>query len=298
MLTRLRQISGVQGIVEFRADPGLTITSPQLQIQGFPAAVVSCAQLASVPGLGRCPAGAAAAKVPASLTDIGGGNLAGLHLAGRGCPRPAAGQPPAGQPGRGDERVAARDRAGQDGTGERLPDRHRLAAAAETLGEDNAGDNAADNAYQQLADVVILTSLTVAGCTLAVSVAGGLADRKRPFSLLRLTGARLGMLRRVIVLESAVPLLAVAAVAIGIGFAASAMYATMEMRLSLVAPGAAYYVLTSAGIVLALGLIAGHVPAAAAHHRPGDRQKRVIRDHGTLRSAGPVRPSTGRAGSA
>ena len=126
---------------------------------------------------------------------------------------------------------------------------------------------------QQLADMVILTSLTVAGCTLAVSVAGGLAYRKRPFSLLRLTGARLGMLRRVIALESAVSLLAVAAVAIGTGFGASAMCATMEMHLSLVAPGAAYFVLTAAGIVLALG----HVPAAAAHHRPGDRQKRVIR---------------------
>ena len=76
MLLRLRHIPGVQGVVEFRVAPGLTITNPQLQIQGFPAAVVSCAQLASDPGLGRCPAGAAAAKVPASLTDIGGGNLA------------------------------------------------------------------------------------------------------------------------------------------------------------------------------------------------------------------------------
>ena len=96
--------------------------------------------------------------------------------------------------------------------------------------------------------------------TLAVSVAGGLAERKRPFSLLRLTGARLGMLRHVIVLESAVPLLAVTAVAIGIGFAASAMYATMEMHLALVAPGAAYFVLTITGIVLALGLIVATFP--------------------------------------
>jgi hypothetical protein len=68
------------------------------------------------------------------------------------------------------------------------------------------------------------------------------------------------MLRRVIVLESAVPLLAVAAVAIGTGFTASAMYATMEMRLSLVSPGAAYYILTSAGIVLALVLILATFP--------------------------------------
>jgi len=77
---------------------------------------------------------------------------------------------------------------------------------------------------------------------------------------LRLTGARLGMLRRVIALESAVPLLVVAAVAIGTGFGASAMYATMEMQLSLVSPGAAYYVLAAAGIVLALGLILATFP--------------------------------------
>jgi predicted lysophospholipase L1 biosynthesis ABC-type transport system permease subunit len=59
-------------------------------------------------------------------------------------------------------------------------------------------------------------------------VAAGLADRKRPFSMLRLTGARRGMLRRA--LESAVPLLAVAAVAVGTGFGASAMFATVQLQ--------------------------------------------------------------------
>jgi hypothetical protein len=37
------------------------------------------------------------------------------------------------------------------------------------------------------------------------------------------------MLRRVVALESAVPLLAVAAVAIGTGFGASAMFATVQL---------------------------------------------------------------------
>ncbi len=108
-------------------------------------------------------------------------------------------------------------------------------------------------------------------------MAGGLADRKRPFSLLRLTGAPLAMLRHVIALESAVPLLAVAAVAIGTGFAASAMYATMELQHPLVSPDAAYYILTSAGIVAVPRHHPGHVPAAAAHHRPRNRQNRMIR---------------------
>ena len=108
--------------------------------------------------------------------------------------------------------------------------------------------------------MVILTSLAIAGCTLAASVAAGLADRKRPFSLLRLTGAPLGLLRRVVVLESAVPLLAVAAVAIGTGFGASAMFSTVQLRHALVAPDAAYYVMTAAGIGLALGVIAATFP--------------------------------------
>jgi hypothetical protein len=251
VLTGLRQISGVRGVAEVRADP-------RLQVQGFPAAVVSCAQLASTPGLGRCPTGAAAAKVSAFLSDWNG-NLAGVTW-------PAADVPP----GRLDSLPLASLYVATNGSQPAIEQARTILESAyptgtgspppETLGEESAVGNGANNAYQQLADVVILTSLTIAGCTLAVSVTGGLADRKRPFSLLRLTGARLGMLRRVIALESAVPLLAVAAVAIGTGFGASAMYATMEMHLSLVSPGAAYYVLTAAGIVLALGLILATFP--------------------------------------
>ena len=85
--------------------------------------------------------------------------------------------------------------------------------------------------------MVILVSLPIAGCTLAAGIAAGLADRKRPFSLLRLTGARLATLRRVVALEGAVPLLAVAAVAIGTGFAAAAMYASEAQHHPMVAPG-------------------------------------------------------------
>ena len=259
VLTRLRQISGVRGVVAVRADPGLTITSSQLQNQDIPAAVVSCAQLASTPGLGRCPAGAAAVKVPASLNDIGGGNLAEVTWPAADVPARRLDSLPLGSldvATSGSQPVIEQVRtilenAYPTGTGSPPP---------QTVSEYNAAGNAANNAYQQLADVVILTSLTVAGCTLATGVAGGLVDRKRPFSLLRLTGARLAMLRHVIALESAVPLLAVAAVAIGTGFGASAMYATMEMKLSLVSPGAAYYVLIAAGIVLALGLIAATFP--------------------------------------
>ena len=117
-----------------------------------------------------------------------------------------------------------------------------------------------NQAYQQLADVVIVTSLVIAGCTLATSIAGGLADRRRPFSMLRLTGARLATLRRVVVLESAVPLVAVAIVAIGAGFGTSALYASAQLHHPLAAPGAGYYLITVAGLVASLAIIAAAFP--------------------------------------
>ena len=111
--------------------------------------------------------------------------------------------------------------------------------------------------------MVILVSLPIAGCTLAAGIAAGIADRKRPFSLLRLTGARLATLRHVVMLEGAVPLLSVAAVAIGTGFAAAAMFASEAQQHAMVAPGAAYFLLTAGGILVALGIIAATFPLLA-----------------------------------
>ena len=128
-----------------------------------------------------------------------------------------------------------------------------------TLGEQNQELIYQDLAYQQLADVVVLTSLAIAGCTLAASVAAGLAERKRPFSLLRLAGTPIGVLQRVVALESAVPLLVTAVISIGVGFAASAMYAAAQVG-PFAAPGAAYYVITGAGIAVSLGIIASTMP--------------------------------------
>jgi hypothetical protein len=137
------------------------------------------------------------------------------------------------------------------------------ASTPSTLSDIIAQDNSANSDYQQLANVVILVSLPIAGCTLAAGIAGGLADRKRPFSLLRLTGARLATLRHVVALEGAVPLLSVAAVAIGTGFAGAAMFATEAQNHPMVAPGAAYYLLTAGGIVISLGIIAATFPLLA-----------------------------------
>jgi FtsX-like permease family protein len=271
LTARLRGIPGVQGVLVVRAVPRLTISaafhglganfgSPPVPV---PAGVVSCAQLATVPALGRCPAGTTTAAFPSD----------GFNgpLFGRDATRitwPAANVPLARLDTLGVDAI----NVATDGTTPAVEQARTLLENAPTypavttpatIGDIVAQDNSTNSDYQQLANVVILVSLPIAGCTLAAGIAAGLADRKRSFSMLRLTGARLATLRRVVALEGAVPLLFVAAVAIGTGFGAAAMYASEAQQHPMVAPGAAYYLLTAAGIVVSLGIIAATFPLLA-----------------------------------
>jgi hypothetical protein len=268
---QLLGIHGVQGVMVVRAVPGLTIpgtfhnigVNPGGQTTPVAAGVVSCAQLASVPALGRCPAGATAAAFPAAGFS---GPLFGLQSTG--ITWPAAKVPASGLDGLHVDSIDVATN-GSVPTIERARTVLENARAYPTINAPSsiadlvAASNTKENAYQQLANTVILVSLPIAGCTLAAGVAAGLADRKRPFSLLRLTGARLATLRRVVALESAVPLLAVAAVAIGTGFGAAAMYATMQQDRAMVAPGAPYYLITAGGLLVSLGIIAATFPLLA-----------------------------------
>ena len=85
--------------------------------------------------------------------------------------------------------------------------------------------------------MVIVLSLVIVGCALAAGVVAGLAGRGCPFSRLRLAGTPPSALHSAVALESAVPLLVTAVVAIGTGFATSAMFTTAQLRYSLVNPG-------------------------------------------------------------
>ena len=275
LTAQLRGIPGVQGVVVVRADPRLNIpgTLPGLGTSQFgppspvPAGVVSCTQLATVPALGRCPAGAAAAAFPEAGFGFGAYNsLFGTDPTG--ITWPAANV----QASRLDSLAVVAINVATNGSVPAIEQARTVlenvraysgVRAPSTLGDLIAQDDSANNAYQQLANTVILISLPIAGCTLAAAIAAGLADRKRPFSLLRLTGARLATLRRVVTLESAVPLLAVAAVAIGAGFAAAAEYASVAQHHPMVAPGVAYYLITAGGILVSLGIIAATFPLLA-----------------------------------
>jgi hypothetical protein len=271
LLARLSRIHGVESVITVRADGKSTLPRALLggSVAGFPSAwqetgpvpagLVSCAQLDRVPGLGRCPTGAAAVSFP-KLLDAAPPAKSLERITW-----PAAAVPARQLGGLGLDSIDVATNGSQSAveqarTALENANPYPNFSTPQTLGQATVELTSATNAYQQLADVVILASLTIAGCTLATAVAAGLADRKRPFSLLRLTGARLATLRRVVALEGAVPLLAIAGISIGVGFGAAAMLAVLQLQHPLVAPGAAYYLLTAAGIVASLGVIAATFP--------------------------------------
>lgn len=258
VLARLRGIPGVRGVTVIHADPDAT----GVPVPGFgdiPTGLATCAQLATMPVFGSCPAGAATAQVYSSFGSIG---------------RPGQGPSwPAVWPAAADSaeqlqslRVQEIDVTTNGSTPAIEQVRTVLATAypgqrpAYTIAEDRARMSQQLDGYRQLADMVIAVSFPVAGCSLAVSVAAGLRDRKRPFSLLRLTGVQLGVLRRVVLLESAVPLFVVAAVAIGTGFLTAQLFLQAQFGYSLRAPGAEYYAIVGGGLGAALGVIAGTLP--------------------------------------
>ncbi|RKR91471.1 FtsX-like permease family protein [Micromonospora pisi] len=252
-LAELRAIPGVRDATLVHESPDLGLASAG--DRSMPA-LISCAELARLATFGGCPAGTEVAGVYPDLI----------------APRDMS-QDPMVWPAAAVSAESLRQLpvvsivAQTDGTAAAI-ERARTALATAipqgrfpaTAGEFEADFTRTLVQWQQLANVVILASLPIAGCSLAVAVVGGLTDRKRPFSMLRLTGVPLGVLRRVVALESTVPLLVVAALATGTGFLAAHLFLTSQMHYSLRAPGISYYLIVVAGLAASLAIIASTMP--------------------------------------
>jgi hypothetical protein len=219
--------------------------------------VVSCADLARAPALGRCERGAVVAAVRPDFTNRRTSQASGNVW-------PAA-EVSADRLRRLPVLSIVARTDGSTSAIERARTVLELAYPASPHPPATAGDVESDltqtlTGWQQLARVVILTSLPIAGCSLAVSVAGSLSERSRPFSVLRLSGVPLQVLRRVVAFESAVPLLVVAVVAIGIGFLAAQLFLRAQMDYTLRPPGIDYYLIVAGGLAASLGIIASTLP--------------------------------------
>lgn len=258
LLADIRAVPGFRGLAVVHAGPGRP-GNPGLP----PPGLVLCSDLAQIPVAGRCPAGARTAAVPLfTFLDL-------RSNAAKRWPGAAIGPTEAA---RLPVQLLYVTTDGSTAAMERI--RTLLTTAYPRYTARTVGDFATDQqrefaGWRQLADVVLLTTLPIAGCSLAVSVVAGLSDRRRPFAILRLTGAPLRLLRRVIGLESALPLLTMAAISVGTGFAAAAMFLTSQMHYDLVPPGAAYYALVVLGLAVALGIIASTLPLLRRITGPG-----------------------------
>jgi len=243
-LGRLRAVPGVSSVVVSYVPPPGTAADN----------LVDCAQLARLPGLGSCPPGASVAAF--DLQPMGS-----THSHQRTRVWPAVSLPAS----RLDRLPASGLLVGTDGSPVALETARTTIETAFPLQSspvtifDSQGQQLL-GAWQQLADVVILAGLPIAACSLAVGVVAGLTDRKRPFSLLRLAGTPVGLLRRVVALESSVPLLAVAVVSAALGLLVAELFLNSQLGLNLRPPGAAYYGFVVGGMLLSLGIIAATLP--------------------------------------
>ncbi|MCU7826386.1 FtsX-like permease family protein [Kitasatospora sp. DSM 101779] len=256
VLARLKAVPGYRGAVVVHANPARVAADPASPEDPRPWApgLVLCSELAGTPVVGGCTPGAEVAAVPmfqfldlqaASTRQWPAAPVSTAQLAA--LPVQMVYVTTDGSTAATERVRTVLDRAFPDHASRMVKD----------WGSDQQRQLAG---FRQLANVVILTTLPIAGCSLAVSVVAGLSERRRPFALLRLGGAPLGLLRTVVALESALPLLVVAVVATATGLLSAHLFLTSQMHYALVSPGAVYYALVAVGLAASLGIIASTLP--------------------------------------
>jgi hypothetical protein len=116
--------------------------------------------------------------------------------------------------------------------------------------------------FERLLYAAVALTLIVAGCSLAVTAGGGLVDRKRPFTLLRVGGSPVNVLSRVVLFEAAVPLVAATLVAAAIAYGTSLMAFLRLAPAGTAIPqlGRDYYTIMGIGLVIAFGVITVTLP--------------------------------------
>jgi hypothetical protein len=218
---------------------------------------VSCRELAALPDLARCASGAEVAVVIPWL-DAEGTPLDTVRWPTAPMTAAELGELPVQGLGVSTDGSRTAVELARTTLTAAFPDRAAPATVAENRADADIAQQLAG--FQRLAQVVTIGSLCIAGCGLAVSVVAGLNDRKRPFSLLRLAGVPLAALRRSMALETAVPLLSVAAVAVGLGFVAAALFLRSQLQYALHPPGIAFWGVVAAGLAASLAVVASTMP--------------------------------------
>ncbi len=264
VVSSLRDTPGVTGVtLVYVAPPDIHTDGIVPNINGLGGdlqdGLVSCLELDHTPALGRCQSGATYAElgddiafmpVTKSVTIAAATTWPSATITGdlKGLPVQLVA-------------VATNGSASAIARAETILDRaFPFVGSTGLFGEINLGTAQLLSELNTASEVVILASLLIAGCSLAVTSVAGLSERKRPFSLLRLAGVPLGVLRQVVALETAAPLIAIAIASAIIGLFASDLFLRSQLDLTLRPPGVAYFVIVIGGLVGALGVIGSTLP--------------------------------------
>jgi hypothetical protein len=225
---------------------------------------VSCADLARIPAFGACPAGATAVRgaVFGMFTD----NIASMN---RMLPFfQADSEPVSGDITQGGLAVLV-VYADSPAALERV--RTVLSRYADGIDRDASpqtfGEVARTRAelYLEVQRVVVLlaaVTLLIAGISLAVAISGSLVERRRPFTLLRVSGTPVAALYRTVLLETILPLVTATLVAAGVGLllAYPVARALAPQRHVPTVPAGSYYVTLGVSIAIALAIIVACLP--------------------------------------
>jgi FtsX-like permease family len=250
VLTGLRATPGVRSVTMVHVG-----ASPVQQMNGE--GVVACDELAKTPAIGRCAPGATVAMIGLFL----GQNEAAKSVTSTVWPSAQlsvasiASLPVEAVVVATDESSSSLERARTS-----LEQAFPFTGPPVVVDVIGPNDSRLLTMVQNMTAVVVVASLIIAACSLAVNIAAGLSERKRPFSLLRLTGVPLGVLRRVVALESALPLLLVAAVSIVVGLLAAALFLRSQLDIAFRIPGIAYWATVLGGLAASLAIIASTFP--------------------------------------
>jgi hypothetical protein len=270
----LRSIPGVTGVTTVHVAPsGMSIDGRVPDINGLGGdlqnGVASCTQLDTTPALGKCHAGATYAALG---DDIAFMPVTKSVTVAATITWPSA-RPTASLNGLPVQLIAVATNGSTSAiaSAETTLDRaYPFESSSSLFGEVDAQSSQLLSELKTTSEVVILASLLIAGCSLAVAMAAGVSERRRPFSLLRLSGVPLGVLQRVVALETAAPLLVIAIGSALVGFIASDLFLKSQLGLTLRPPGAAYYLIVLGGLAGSLAIMGSTLPLLDRVTRPED----------------------------
>lgn len=262
LLARLRATPGAATYPiyspKYDATPGPQGPGPQGQDNG----IMTCASLRQLAVLGQCAPGLTA--VAAQTDSMYGDNPSNTTQPFVTASSPAA---PAGYAGLSLQAVLVK--VSSPAVLERV--RTVLAthtplsesgSAPRTFGEAVQARVAVGDTVERLVYIAVALTLLVAGCSLAVAAGGGLVERRRPFSLLRVAGTPVAALYRVVLLETVLPLAVATVVAGGVAWGVSVLTIGKLARAgtAVPVPGHTYFLLMGTGLAISLAVILATLP--------------------------------------